>query len=367
MNECILCKKLFAGYGNNALPLADGRCCDDCNLNKVLPARLEKKSMEDIETCDTFKAPVGEIFTDEVFFKSFSIPENDRLKNFQLVKKFWDAKMNSYNEEDMIAKEQMGLLRQYWKNSFRASIDEAKVFVVEEDVVPILLHTDCCDENFPFPSIFIDTKVQIRDRTYFGFHVGSYYTEKSKYKAILTIYSKYIEHKGEMVKFLIPDFILLKKDESNEQLPFRQKDYYHNQIRNFAFSFCAFINEPDVAIITHPLNPKNNIRRIERGIMPLPEHRNVVIRGKLRIYVDEIKEWQGGTHRPFSYRFWVRGFYRHFFDKKKYSKIYALSDEDRKKAGITSSEKHKGVLRVFVKPFIKGQGILIKQSWEVTE
>jgi hypothetical protein len=102
--------------------------------------------------------------------------------------------------------------------------------------------------------------------------------------------------------------------------------------------------------------------------MPLPEYKNVVIRGKLRIYVDKTKQaWQGGTHTPFSYRFWVRGFYRHFFDKKKYATLYALEDEDRKKAGLTFSEKHKEVLRKWIKPFVKGQGILIKQSWEVTE
>ena len=37
---CILCKKEYKEWGNNAMPLADGQCCDHCNNTKVVPARL---------------------------------------------------------------------------------------------------------------------------------------------------------------------------------------------------------------------------------------------------------------------------------------------------------------------------------------
>lgn len=36
---CSICNKEYVGYGNNAQPVNDGRCCDKCNLNIVLPAR----------------------------------------------------------------------------------------------------------------------------------------------------------------------------------------------------------------------------------------------------------------------------------------------------------------------------------------
>jgi len=365
--KCVLCGKEFEDGGHNALPLAEGNCCDECNLEKVIPARLEFASYEDIKRGETYLAEKGEIFTDEVFFTTLGIRDNDRLKHYQLVKKFWEVKMNDMGAEDYIGKEQMEILKIFWEKSYKACMEQAKVFVIEEDVVPLLLHTECQDGNLPFPSVFIDAKVQIKDRTYFGFHIGNYYTDKTQYKAILTVYSKYVMHKGEKVKFLIPDFILLQRNNTDENLPFRKNDYFHSKIKNFIFSFCSFVNEPDVSVVLRPLNPKNNIRRIERGVMPLPEYRNVVIRGKLRIYVDKTKEYQGGTHAPASYKYWVRGFYRHFVDKKKYAKLYALDEGDKRKAGLTWSEKNKDVLRVWVKPFIKGQGILIKQSWEVTE
>lgn len=45
---CCVCGKTFVGYGNNADPVADGVCCDECNSAKVIPARVAawKKSGE---------------------------------------------------------------------------------------------------------------------------------------------------------------------------------------------------------------------------------------------------------------------------------------------------------------------------------
>jgi hypothetical protein len=36
---CSICGKRYFGPGNNAQPVNDGRCCDDCNETRVLPAR----------------------------------------------------------------------------------------------------------------------------------------------------------------------------------------------------------------------------------------------------------------------------------------------------------------------------------------
>lgn len=39
---CVICHKPFEGYGNNAEPVAEGRCCDECNAKVVIPARIEE-------------------------------------------------------------------------------------------------------------------------------------------------------------------------------------------------------------------------------------------------------------------------------------------------------------------------------------
>jgi hypothetical protein len=38
---CSICGSRFDGYGHNAEPINDGRCCDDCNATRVVPERVE--------------------------------------------------------------------------------------------------------------------------------------------------------------------------------------------------------------------------------------------------------------------------------------------------------------------------------------
>lgn len=41
--KCCICGKEIVGYGNNPWPINDdenARCCDECNINTVLPARF---------------------------------------------------------------------------------------------------------------------------------------------------------------------------------------------------------------------------------------------------------------------------------------------------------------------------------------
>lgn len=41
-SNCCLCGDEFEGYGNNPAPLEGDRCCDACNITKVIPARFER-------------------------------------------------------------------------------------------------------------------------------------------------------------------------------------------------------------------------------------------------------------------------------------------------------------------------------------
>lgn len=38
---CCICGKEYTGYGNNPEPVRiSGRCCNDCNEKRVIPARM---------------------------------------------------------------------------------------------------------------------------------------------------------------------------------------------------------------------------------------------------------------------------------------------------------------------------------------
>lgn len=39
---CNICGKSYEGYGNNAQPVKNGRCCDKCNATVVIPRRIQE-------------------------------------------------------------------------------------------------------------------------------------------------------------------------------------------------------------------------------------------------------------------------------------------------------------------------------------
>jgi hypothetical protein len=39
---CSICRRSVHGCGNNAAPVNGGYCCDSCNENVVIPARVER-------------------------------------------------------------------------------------------------------------------------------------------------------------------------------------------------------------------------------------------------------------------------------------------------------------------------------------
>ena len=46
---CIICKKQFEGYENNARPFKEGICCNECNQSTVIPSRLARLREQNIK------------------------------------------------------------------------------------------------------------------------------------------------------------------------------------------------------------------------------------------------------------------------------------------------------------------------------
>lgn len=40
LKTCSICQQDYIGWGNNAEPVNEGRCCDMCNSAIVVPARI---------------------------------------------------------------------------------------------------------------------------------------------------------------------------------------------------------------------------------------------------------------------------------------------------------------------------------------
>lgn len=54
--KCIICNKEIGKFGNNALPIIDGKCCDNCNIRLVIPMKIRISYLVDQVSKDVEEA-----------------------------------------------------------------------------------------------------------------------------------------------------------------------------------------------------------------------------------------------------------------------------------------------------------------------
>ena len=104
------------------------------------------------------------------------------------------------------------------------------------------------------------------------------------------------------------------------------------------------LNNPEVETIEILRTEEQNKKWNNRGKLPLPPQIFIKLDGKLKIYLDQLNS--GGCFN-YSHRFWVRGHFRTLRNPIRY--------------------KNKVGSKIWILPYIKGEGILINKIYEVKE
>lgn len=293
-------------------------------------------------------------------FERFGIPVVDDLRNYQLFCKI----LGDFEKEEVPKGLKTKRMKEGYKqvsSLFKTQYDllsRAKYFEIPENVNLILANTknEVSKVRFPYYFSFLDTSLIVYDRLYYSFLVTDFdsFYEKNKLEKdgkdrihILTFYET-----EEGIGY--DDFNLYKKENNK----------YRNKIREYMMNFVNFINNEDVKLMFREKTEKNQQRRVDRGRVPLPSFNKIYVVGYLKKYLDKLESQELGTR--FSHRFWVRGHFRRFLDKKKYNKLYKqyekgeLRNVEGKKYSI-----EEGFLKIWVYPYIKGEGMLIDKKYKL--
>lgn len=105
-NECVLCGKEFTGRGNNPWPVVKkGVCCDECNFEIVLPARLagtsrkvkQADSLQDLDALIASEKEAIELYTralrnageglEQSIYEEILQDEKDHLEKLDALRK----------------------------------------------------------------------------------------------------------------------------------------------------------------------------------------------------------------------------------------------------------------------------------------
>ena len=61
--KCVICGNEYEGMGNNPTPIKEhGKCCDECNENYVLPARIKKALLDVLDEDEGFLLDLNDLF-----------------------------------------------------------------------------------------------------------------------------------------------------------------------------------------------------------------------------------------------------------------------------------------------------------------
>lgn len=115
-------------------------------------------------------------------------------------------------------------------------------------------------------------------------------------------------------------------------------------LKEFIMNLLVFINDKEIQVVERKRDEKNIQRRIREGKIPLPNSSVIRLTGTLKRYIDSVS--LGLSSRKFGYKFWVRGHMR-----------YLESERYKNKRGQW----------IKIEPFIKGEGVLVKRVYRVTD
>ncbi len=284
-------------------------------------------------------------------YERFRISENDDLKNYQLFYKLTETIANDPSNKNKGGFESM-----------LSILSESKYFEVPDNINLLLQNTsnEIKKIRLPFFYVFLDTKLVVYDKTFYCLQIQ----DRTQLREIAI-------QKGLDVKNIPKGIDILTFWETSEgvgwnkiELYEKDRNKYHNKIREYVLNFVDFVNNEEVKLMFRERTEKNIQRRIQKGRIPLPSFNKIYLVGYLAKYLNKLETQELGTR--FTHRFWVRGHYRRFLDKKKYKKLY----EQYKKGELNNFEGkkyniEKGFLKIWVLPYIKGEGMLIEKRYKL--
>ena len=244
----------------------------------------------------------------------------------------------------------------------------SKKFVIDSDKSKLLSLTDIEPRlvNLPFPNFYIDCSFDIKNFNIYGIHVREvpphlhqfnikdihfevyFCNNNDKWNGIMGFTFLRPEPMGwnfDKPRKLICDTVP-KTPQPPEVMERIEKSIEAQKvctkaIKSFMMNFILFLNEPDVYLVDVQRTEEHNQKRIKRGKIPIPPYSLVKVTGELKIYMDKLRSENAFKY---SHKFWVRGHWRRFRSQK---------------------YKEKKGTKTWIKPYRKGQGILVHKDYVV--
>jgi len=290
--------------------------------------------------------------------------------------------------QDYIKSKEKGLTESFaepdekWSKRIFTSLNQCKIFELTENMKKLLALTKPPRTNekvhLPFPATFVDIGFRKKELADLGIDIeyeeiiGILVTERrmmipkedpNEERAITEEDKKDGRIIGRLLSFEIFCKEYVKGEPYNTFKTFSAdmelNEGYEDKIKVshphidkktrkflhlFVLSLLNFLQDPNVIILHTETDKQRNVKRIKRGKMAIPGRMVIKLTGDLKIYMDTVNSNKGLW--SYSHKFWVRGHYRTLRHPKWGDKV-----------------GH----RMWIVPYIKGQGILIHKRYKIED
>lgn len=253
----------------------------------------------------------------------------------ELEKKFDGKSISNTYDKKTFMDSFFPIIHNYWA-IFRLinNPDSLHQFFVEEDLHQMLRKTDVKLEydKLPFPTIFINKKFIVDGCEIYGIFVTELLTKENKQS--YTAFSM-IKDEGILLCYSIAI-----EEENNVVCMIPSKNNVSQFMGEYVVSLLHYLHTP-TANVVYNYPSKKILKNLQKKRTGIGGHHYVKLDGTVRIYLDKIKSSHGGEIDWF-HKWWVRGHYR---DLR--SDVYVNKKGER----------------IWIHPFIKGDGDLIKREY----
>jgi len=289
-------------------------------------------------------------------YERLEISENDDMKSYQvfklLTKKTEEQETKEENKEGF--------------NSIYSILEGAKYFQVPENINFMLLNTKNRVSKIRLPHLymFLDTTLVVYDRIYHGILLGdiNQIKEMAEREKINNMEIKELEDNIIIQTFYEEG---TKVGWNKFNLYDKKVNKYVRKLQEYVMNIICFLNSEDIKIVFRERTEKNKQRRIAKNKIAIPSFNKIQVIGYLKKYLDKLESSEGGSN--LTHRFWVRGHFRHFWNKK-YDNLYKLYKRGELKhiEGRQYMMDGSGALKLWIYPYIKGEGILIDKKYQLS-
>lgn len=226
---------------------------------------------------------------------------------------------------------------------------ELRLIEIEDDLIPLIEHTDNKIFYRPlfFPTVFINNDFKFENFIIKGLLIEDVPAEKDLLVYLIAMDMRNYD--------LVASMIILSAEKMMTQSSIAEtetqdiSERFHEHIKLLVCNIIDMVegNDADLEVTAIVTSPEQNIKRIKRGKIPFPTKIFIRANKAFKQYIKDFNEAdEECKENKLSCKFLVRGHWRHF-----------RAERFARKRGE----------KIWIKPFYKGQGIVIAKEYKLTK